>query len=108
MCTLFIQIQINFIKLFILSTTSIIDFVIPKMNKVINYLISQDIDNDGLLEQDHNEDWMDSVMRKGKIVYSNTIYLALKNISKLLIYIKDYIDSSKGLLQSYTRQNEVD
>jgi hypothetical protein len=63
MCTLFIQIQINFIKFFILSTTSIIDFVIPKMNKVINYLISRDMDNDDLLEQDHNEDWMDSVVR---------------------------------------------
>lgn len=66
MCTLIIQIQINFIKFFILSTTSIIDFVIPKMNKVINYLISRDMDNDNLLEQDHNEDWMDSVVRTKK------------------------------------------
>jgi hypothetical protein len=63
MCTLIIQTQINFIKFFILSTTSIIDFVIPKMNKVINYLISRDMDNGDLLEQDHNEDWMDSVVR---------------------------------------------
>jgi len=63
MCTLIIQTQINFIKFFILSTISIIDFVIPKMNKVINYLISRDMDNDDLLEQDHNEDWMDSVVR---------------------------------------------
>ena len=53
----------QFIKFFILSTTSIIDFVIPKMNKVINYLISRDMDNADLLEQDHNEDWMDSVVR---------------------------------------------
>jgi hypothetical protein len=66
MCTLIIQIQINFIKFFILSTTSIIDFVIPKMNKVINYLISRDMDNDDLLEGDHNEDWMDSVVRTKK------------------------------------------
>jgi hypothetical protein len=66
MCTLIIQIQINFIKFFILSTTSIIDFVIPKMNKVINYLISRDMDNDDLLEEDHNEDWMDSVVRTKK------------------------------------------
>jgi hypothetical protein len=65
MCTLFIQIQINFIKFFILSTTSIIDFVIPKM-KVINYLISRDMDNDDLLEQDHDENWMDSVVRTEK------------------------------------------
>jgi len=66
MCTLIIQTQINFIKFFILSTTSIIDFVIPKMNKVINYLISRDMDNDDLLKQDHNEDWMDSVVRTKK------------------------------------------
>ena len=66
MCTLFIQIQINFIKFFILSTTSIIDFVIPKMNKVINYLISRDMDNDDLLEQDHDENWMDNVVRTEK------------------------------------------
>jgi hypothetical protein len=66
MCTLIIQTQINFIKFFILSTTSIIDFVIPKMNKVINYLISRDMDNDDLLEGDHNEDWMDSVVRTKK------------------------------------------
>ena len=39
----------------------------------------------GLLEQDHNEDWMDSVMRRGKIVYSNAAWiLALNNFSKLL------------------------
>jgi len=63
MCTLIIQTQINFIKFFILSTISIIDFVIPKMNKVINYLISRDMDNDDLLEEDHSEDWMDSVVR---------------------------------------------
>jgi len=56
----------QFIKFFILSTTSIIDFVIPKMNKVINYLISRDMDNDDLLEGDHNEDWMDSVVRTKK------------------------------------------
>ena len=36
------------------------------MNKVINYLISRDMDNDDLLEQDHNEDWMDSVVRTKK------------------------------------------
>jgi hypothetical protein len=66
MCTLIIQTQINFIKFFILSTTSIIDFVIPKMNKVINYLISRDMDSDDLLGGDHNEDWMDSVVRTKK------------------------------------------
>ena len=55
------------------------------MNKLFPDLISRDIDDDCLLEQDHNEDWMDSVMRRGKIVYSNATWiLALKNFSKLL------------------------
>jgi hypothetical protein len=68
-----------------LSTKNIVDFLIPKMNNAVSYLISRDIDDDGLLEQDHNEDWMDSVMRRGKIVYSNATWiLALKNFSKLL------------------------
>src|SRR5947208_1523165 len=68
-----------------LSTKNVIDFVIPKMNKAVEYLIKRDIDNDYLLEQDHNEDWMDSVMRRGKIVYSNATWiLALDNFSKLL------------------------
>jgi hypothetical protein len=67
-----------------------IDFLLPKMNKAISYLISRDIDNDGLLEQDHNEDWMDSVMRRGKIVYSNATWiLAVKNFSKLLRKLDD-------------------
>jgi hypothetical protein len=34
--------------------------------KVINYLISRDMDNDDLLEQDHDENWMDSVVRTEK------------------------------------------
>jgi hypothetical protein len=68
-----------------LSTKNVIDLLLPKMNKAVSYLISRDIDNDCLLEQDHNEDWMDSVMRRGKVVYSNATWiLALKNFSKLL------------------------
>lgn len=63
----------------------VIDFLVPKMNKAVSYLMSRDIDNDGLLEQDHNEDWMDSVMRRGKILYSNATWiLALENYSNLL------------------------
>jgi hypothetical protein len=77
-------------------TENAIDFLLPKMNKAISYLISRDIDNDGLLEQDHNEDWMDSVMRRGKIVYSNTTWiLALKNFSKLLCKLDDDISNKQ-------------
>jgi hypothetical protein len=48
----------------------VLDFTIPRMHQAVEYLTNRDIDNDGLLEQSHNEDWMDSIMRAGKIVYS--------------------------------------
>ncbi|MDQ5842519.1 MAG: hypothetical protein M3286_03415, partial [Thermoproteota archaeon] len=48
----------------------------------------RDIDNDGLLEQNHNEDWMDTVLRAGKIVYSQACWiLALKNLTGLLVTV---------------------
>jgi hypothetical protein len=63
----------------------VLDFTIPKMHKAVDYLTNRDIDNDGLLEQSHNEDWMDSIMRAGKIVYSQACWiLALSNFSLLL------------------------
>jgi hypothetical protein len=63
----------------------ILDFIIPRMHTAIEYLAKRDIDDDGLLEQDHNEDWMDSIMRAGKIVYSQACWiLALTNFSLLL------------------------
>jgi hypothetical protein len=64
---------------------NVIDFVIPRIVKAIEYLSKRDIDNDGLLEQSHNEDWMDSVLRAGKIVYSQACWiLALSNFSVFL------------------------
>ena len=66
-----------------------IDFTVPRMLKAIDYLVSRDIDSDGLLEQDHNEDWMDTVMRRGKIVYSQACFiLALKHLSFLFTRIE--------------------
>ncbi|HJT85656.1 MAG TPA: hypothetical protein VJ697_14335, partial [Nitrososphaeraceae archaeon] len=68
-----------------LSLNDIIDLLIPSMLKALNYLQSRDIDNDGLLEQKHNEDWMDTTLRIGKVVYSQACWiLALKNFSILL------------------------
>jgi glycogen debranching enzyme len=73
------------LKLGITDPTKAIDFLVPKMLRAIDYLASRDIDNDGLLEQNHNEDWMDTVLRAGKIVYSQACWiLALKNLSSLL------------------------
>jgi glycogen debranching enzyme len=63
----------------------VLDFAVPRMHKALQYLAARDIDNDGLLEQNHNEDWMDSIMRAGKIVYSQACWiLALGNFSLLL------------------------
>jgi hypothetical protein len=73
-----------------------IDFTVPRMLKAIDYLVSRDIDTDGLLEQDHNEDWMDTVMRRGKIVYSQACFiLALKHLSFLFTQIETKNESYK-------------
>jgi glycogen debranching enzyme len=53
--------------------------------KAVEYLEKRDVDNDGLLEQGHNEDWMDTALRAGKIVYSQGCWIyALVNLSVLL------------------------
>jgi glycogen debranching enzyme len=55
------------------------------MLRAIEYLNRRDIDSDGLLEQNHNEDWMDTTLRAGKIVYSQACWLlALNDLSALL------------------------
>ena len=67
------------------SLNDIINFLTPCMIKALKYLQNRDIDNDGLLEQKHNEDWMDTTLRIGKVVYSQACWiLALKNFSVLL------------------------
>jgi hypothetical protein len=73
-------------KLGITNPSKAIDFLVPKMLKAVKYLKTRDTDNDGLLEQNHNEDWMDTVLRAGKIVYSQACWiLALKNLASLLV-----------------------
>ncbi|HEY1211957.1 MAG TPA: GH116 family glycosyl hydrolase, partial [Nitrososphaera sp.] len=76
------------LKLGITDPTKSIDFLIPKMVRAAKYLDRRDIDGDGLLEQGHNEDWMDTVLRAGKIVYSQGCWiLALRNLAALLVSI---------------------
>ena len=78
------------------SLTDIINFLIPCMLKAILYLQNRDIDNDGLLEQKHNEDWMDTILRIGKVVYSQACWiLALKNFSILLRKIGNKKESKR-------------
>ena len=84
------------LKLGITDPTKAIDFFIPKMLCAVDYLENRDIDNDGLLEQNHNEDWMDTVLRAGKIVYSQACWiLALKDLSNLLLTVDNQKESDK-------------
>ena len=78
------------------SLNDIINFLIPRMLKAVKYLQNKDTDNDGLLEQKHNEDWMDTTLRIGKVVYSQACWiLALKNLSVLLKKIGNQIESKR-------------
>lgn len=55
------------------------------MLTAVEYLQKRDIDNDSLLEQGSNEDWMDTALRTGIIVYSQACWiLALNDLSILL------------------------
>jgi glycogen debranching enzyme len=84
------------LKLGITDPTRAIDFLIPRMLRAVDYLAKRDIDNDGLLEQNHNEDWMDTVLRAGKIVYSQACWIhALKNLSNLLLAVDKQKESDK-------------
>jgi hypothetical protein len=72
-------------KVGITDPQKVAEFVVPRMLNAIEHLKSRDIDNDGLLEQSHNEDWMDTAVRAGKIVYSLSCWiLALNDLSSLL------------------------
>jgi glycogen debranching enzyme len=60
-------------------------YTIPRMIRAVDLLAKRDIDGDGLLEQKHNEDWMDTALRAGKIVYSQACWIiALNDLSILL------------------------
>ena len=84
------------LKLGITDPIRAIDFLIPRMQRAVDYLVKCDIDNDGLLEQDHNEDWMDTVLRAGKIVYSQACWiLALKSFSNLQLTVNNQKESDR-------------
>jgi hypothetical protein len=73
------------LKVGITDPLKVINFVLPRMIKAVEYLTRRDLDDDDLLEQNHNEDWMDTILRAGKIVYSQACWiLALNNLSTLL------------------------
>lgn len=69
------------------TVTQLTEYLIPFLFRGIDFLTTRDEDNDGLLEQDHNEDWMDTVLRAGKVVYSQACWLmALTSFSNLLFF----------------------
>jgi hypothetical protein len=83
-------------KVGITDPLKVAKFVVPRMLKAINYLNKRDIDNDGLLEQNHNEDWMDTILRAGKIVYSQACWiLALDDFGTLLSMLQRSSESDK-------------
>jgi glycogen debranching enzyme len=72
-------------KIGVTDPQKVTKFVVPRMIKAIDYLARRDIDGDGLLEQKHNEDWMDTALRAGKILYSQACWIiALNDLSILL------------------------
>ncbi len=72
----------------IFKPVELIDFIVPRMLEAVDYLASRDIDNDGLIEQGYNEDWMDTALRAGKIVYNQASWImATSNFSSLLYEI---------------------
>jgi familyl 116 glycosyl hydrolase-like protein len=83
-------------KLGMTDPLKVAEFVVPRMLNAVEYLSTRDIDNDGLLEQNHNEDWMDTVLRAGKIVYSQACWiLALSNLASLLSQLGKDNESDK-------------
>jgi Glycosyl-hydrolase family 116, catalytic region len=96
-------------KLGMTDPSKVAEFVIPRMLKAVEYLSSRDTDNDGLLEQNHNEDWMDTVLRAGKIVYSQACWiLALTNLATMLSKLGRNNESDKIVSMAYKAIKAVD
>ena len=59
--------------------------LIPRLRNAVKFLESRDLDGDFLLEQGPNEDWMDRMLRSGKLVYNQGLWIAaLRQWSALL------------------------
>ena len=83
-------------KVGITDPSNVIEFVVPRMLRAVEYLEIRDVDNDGLLEQSHNEDWMDTALRAGKIVYSQGCWIfGLIHLSVLLSKIGKSTDATR-------------
>lgn len=74
--------------------TQFTEYLIPFLFRGIDFLKTRDEDNDGILEQDHNEDWMDTVLRDGKVVYSQACWLMALTSFHNLLFIHDKKDEA--------------
>jgi len=89
------------LKVGITDPAKLTEYVVPRIFKAVEYLSGRDIDNDDLLEQGHNEDWMDTILRAGKVVYSQACWiLALTNFGLLLQAIGKDSESKKMIVQA--------
>ncbi|HZU12347.1 MAG TPA: amylo-alpha-1,6-glucosidase [Chloroflexota bacterium] len=62
----------------------------PAVSAAIAYLRSRDDDGDHLLEQGANEDWADTLLRRGKVAYTQAVwYHALEAASKIFATVGD-------------------
>jgi glycogen debranching enzyme len=93
-------------KIGVTDPLKVTNFAVPRMIKAVDYLAKRDIDGDGLLEQKHNEDWMDTALRAGKVVYSQACWImALNDLSILLLNIWQ-ADEAKRIRQLRDRAKE--
>jgi hypothetical protein len=76
---------------------ALIEYLIPFLSRGVDFLISRDEDNDHLLEQDYNEDWMDTVLRDGKVVYSQACWLMALTSFANLLFVRDKEDEAQKL-----------
>jgi hypothetical protein len=79
------------------AVTEFTEYLIPFLFRGIDFLTSRDEDNDGLLEQDHNEDWMDTVLRDGKVVYSQACWLMALTSFANLLFVRGKEDEAQRL-----------
>ncbi|MGE5684646.1 MAG: hypothetical protein ACM3ZS_05825 [Nitrososphaerota archaeon] len=79
------------------TVTELTEYLNPFLYRGIDYLTSRDEDNDGLLEQDHNEDWMDTVLRDGKVVYSQACWLMALTSFANLLFVRGKEDEAQRL-----------
>jgi hypothetical protein len=75
--------------------SKVINHVVPSMLNAVDYLANRDIDDDGLLEQEYNEDWMDTALRilQNENKNENTCYHLTKSYNH---GVKSTFDTLQG------------